>query len=271
MSQNFRLAAIILTTLGVWLLPTAVSAAGTLSQGFTTISAGLPAGSLMVLEQTNQNAVGAATSAQASQLVGAVADKPLVELGSGTKQIQVVVSGLTGVLVSDINGPIKAGDKITASPVEGIGMKVGTSTEIVGTARSDFNTTKASTQSITDKNGKQKQIHIGTVAVQVDVSYYSMPENKLSAIVPVFLLRTGNAIAGKDVSPLRILIGFSCLVVGFLVAGIVLQVAVRSGIISLGRNPLAHKVLRQGLIDVMTTTVGLVIVTIIAFYLILKI
>lgn len=223
----------------------------------------------MTLEQSQQNKVQTATSDQASQLVGVLAEKPLIELGNGTKQVQVVVSGQTDVLVSDINGTVKIGDKITASPVRGVGMKATASTQIVGTAQGNFTGDNATAHNITDKAGQAKQIHIGTIPVQVNVSYYAVSQDKLSSVVPGFLVTAGSAIAGKDVSPMRILIGFTCLLMGFLVGGIVLQAAVRSGIISLGRNPLAHNFLRQGLLDVMATTLGLLVVTIIIFYLVL--
>ncbi len=246
------------------------SASGALSQGFTTDSATLSSGSLAVLQPDQQNKVSPATSDQATQLVGVTANKSLVELGDGTKEIQVVVSGQTSALVSDINGDIKVGDKITASPVSGVGMKATNSTEVVGTAQSNFNSSNATKSSIiTDKSGNKKLLHIGRVTVQVNVSYYAVSQDKFSSIVPAFLVSSGSAIAGKDVSPVRILIGFTCLLIGFLVGGVILQAAVRSGIISLGRNPLAQNTLRRGLIDVMIMTTGLLILTIIVFYLIL--
>jgi hypothetical protein len=105
--------------------------------------------------------------------------------------------------------------------------------------------------------------------VQVNVSYYAAPKDKLNGIVPTFLVNAGSSIAGKDLSPLRVLIGFSSLLVGFVVTGIMLQAAVRSGIISIGRNPLAHASLRRSLLDVLVTSVGVLLVTVIAFYLIL--
>jgi hypothetical protein len=105
----------------------------------------------------------------------------------------------------------------------------------------------------------------------VNVSYYAVPQDKLSAIVPTFLVNLGSSIAGKDLSPLRVLMGFGALIMGFIIAGVMLQTAVRSGLISLGRNPLAHGILRRGLLDVVVTSIGILLITIAAFYLILKI
>ena len=148
-------------------------------------------------------------------------------------------------------------------------MKAIDSTEIVGTAESNLSDSTTSNQAVTDKNGKQTTVKVGLVAVQVNVSYYAAPQNRLDAVVPTFLVNTGSSIAGKDISPLRVLIGFSALLVGFIVAGVMLQAGVRAGVISLGRNPLAGSLLRRSLLDVLITSLGLLAIAIVAFYLIL--
>jgi len=250
--------------------PASAGAVGALSQGFTTTDTSLAAGSLVNLKNKDANEVEKATSDHAEQLIGITADKPLVALGSGGQQVKVVVSGLTPALVSNINGDIKIGDKVAASPIKGLGMKALQSTQVVGIAQSNLADTTTTTEHIKDKNGKVTEVKVGVVSVQVNVSYYAAPRDKLSSIVPTFLVNVGSSIAGKDVSPLRVLIGFSSLLLGFAVTGIMLQAAVRAGIISIGRNPLAHDSLRRSLIDVLVTAVGVLLIAIIAFYLILK-
>ena len=269
--RRYHIAILIGALLPSLALPFSVAASAALSQGFVTSSVSTPPGSLVSLLAGKQNHIELATSARASQLVGVVADKPLVELGSGDAQVQAVVNGQTSALVSDINGDIKIGDKITASPLDGIGMKALISTQIVGTAESNLSDSTTTTRTITDKLGKKTEVHIGSILVQVNVSYYSVAPSALSAVVPTFLLNAGSAIAGKDVSPVRILIAFSSLLVGFIIAGVTLHSAVRSGIISLGRNPLAHNILRQGLVDVLLTTLGLLVLTVVLFYAVLAI
>jgi hypothetical protein len=261
------------STVTVLLAAGNVHASGALSQGFPTTDASLTAGSLAVLHGNGTSSTAEkATSEHASQLIGVVADQPLIAISNSGRQVQVVTSGITAAAVSDINGAVKVGDKITASPIEGVGMKALTSTQIVGTAETNLKDSANSiTKTLTDVTGKSSTVHIGTVQLQVNVSYYVAPQSRLSAIVPTFLVNLGSSIAGKDLSPLRVLIGFSSLIIGFIIAGIMLQTAVRSGIISLGRNPLAHNMLRRGLIDVMVTSVAVLLITIATFYLILKI
>ena len=243
-------------------------AAGALSQGFTTQDSSLGAGTLVAIKSGARGTVEKATSDHAAQLVGIVADKPLVALGDG-QQAQVVVSGLTPAIVSDINGDITVGDKITASPIRGVGMKAKAATEVIGIAESNLKDSETTTTNLTDTNGKKTSVHVGSIDVQVNISYYSPPRSALDAMVPTFLLNLGSSIAGKDLSPLRVLIGFSFLFMGFVIAGIMLQSGVRSGIISLGRNPLAHNFLRRGLIDVLVTSVAVLLITALVFYFVL--
>jgi len=226
-------------------------------------------GTLVDLKTGTANAVEKATSSSAPQLLGVIASKPLIALGGSSKQAQVVVSGLTPTLVSDINGDIKVGDRITASPIQGVGMKADTSTEIVGTAESNLDSSVIATKQIKDDSGKVTSVKLGIIAVQVNVSYYSMPQSKLNNLIPPFLVNLASAIAGRDISPMRVLVSFCSLLVGFVVTGIMLQAGVRAGIISIGRNPLAGKVLRRSLVDVLLTSLGLLALAIITFYLIL--
>lgn len=251
-------------------MPASAAALGALSQSFTTTDRSLSAGTLVTLTSQSANRIQQATSDHASQLVGVTADKPLIALGGGSQSAQVVVSGQTPALVSNINGDIKVGDKITASPLKGVGMKAQESTEVVGIAESNLSDAQTTTQHVTDKDGKSTTVKVGVISLQVNVSYYAAPRDKLSGVVPTFLVNVGSSIAGKDISPLRVLIGFTSLLIGFVITGIMLQAAVRSGIISIGRNPLAHDSLRRSLLDVLVTSLGLLVVTIVAFYLILS-
>lgn len=243
---------------------------GALAQAFTTTDASLPAGTIVDQKSDASSTIEKAISSRAPQLLGVIADKPLVALGGGKQQAQVVVSGLTPTLVSDINGPVMAGDKITASPIQGVGMKATVPSEIVGTAENNLSDSDTTTEQITDKQGKSTAVKLGIVDVQVNVSYFQSNQSKLNDFIPTFLINAGSSIAGKDVSPLRVLVGFSCLLIGFIIAGVMLQAGVRSGIISLGRNPLASGILRRSLVDVLLTSVGLLVLAVITFYLILS-
>lgn len=267
--HRWRLSVSLSVVAALLLAPSVVSGLGAISQGFKTSDTNTTVGSLVSFAEHNKTFVQLATSATADQLAGVIGQKPLVALGGGGEQTKVIVSGLTPTLVSDINGNIQVGDKITASPLRGIGMKAVESSQVVGIAESSLSGSSVSTRTVTDKAGKTSQVHIGTISVQVNISYYAAPQSKIDSLVPAFMVNFSSSIAGKDVSPLRVLLGGFCLFVGFLIAALMLQAAVRSGIISIGRNPLAHDALRRSLVDVLITAMGLILVTIIAFYLVL--
>ena len=251
------------------LMPVTAHALGALAQSFTTTDSTLVAGTMVDLKPGTSSAVEKAVAGQSNQLIGVVADAPLITLGSGAQQAQVVVIGITPVFVSNINGNVEAGDKIAASPIQGVGMNAMNSGDVIGTAEGNLADTQTTTKQIIDKSGKTNSIKIGTVEVLVNVSYYTAPQSNLDAFIPTFLVNVGSFIAGKSVSPSRVLVGFLSLLVGFLVAGIMLNAGVRSGMISLGRNPMARDVLRRSLVDVLITSMGLLLISAILFYLIL--
>jgi hypothetical protein len=122
----------------VWLLlPTAVYAITTISQGFFTNDQA-SVGSIISLKKDSSDQVEVANSSNVSNLLGVVVNdgNSLLTLTSGqARQIQVATSGIVQVLVSNINGNISQGDPITASPIAGVGMRATTTTRIVGNAQ----------------------------------------------------------------------------------------------------------------------------------------
>lgn len=266
-----RFGAVLLSTL---VLGGAVAYASSgVSQGYTTKTKNVEPGSIMGLSP-NTNTAEPADSGQSYQLLGLVADKPLIALSDGTNQVQVVISGPANALVSDLNGEIKAGDKIASSPIVGVGMKATDPGQVVGSAQTDFSKIKTVPETITDKSGAKHTVHVGSMQLQVNVSYFageSASQSALGSIMPPFVLQAANAIAGEPVSPIRVLIGLLALLLGFAIAGIMLQAAVRAGMVSIGRNPLAKKAVRRQLIDVSITAVAIMAVTAVVIYLVLKI
>lgn len=249
------------------------SAASGVSQGYTTKTADVTPGSIMGLSPST-NTAEPATSSEKYQLLGLVADKPLLALSDGSNQVQIVINGPANALVSNINGDIKTGDKIASSPIVGVGMKATDAGQVVGTAQVDFSKIHHVKQDITDKSGHKQTIEIGTMPLQVSVSYFAgtgIDQGILGSVLPPFVLQAANAVAGQPVSPLRVLIGLIALLVGFVIAGIMLQSAVRQGMVSVGRNPLAKKAVRRQLFDVSMTALGVMIVASIVVYIVLKI
>jgi hypothetical protein len=248
-----------------------VQAANTaaISQGFSTTENDLTAGALVSLTSGSQNTIQLANSDRVNQLAGVIGDRPLIELSNNDKEVQVVISGTTLTLISDINGDVKSGDKITASPINGIGMKANASSLVVGTAQADLSSTTTTQKTINDKRGQPQAVKIGAIPVQVNVTYYVAPEDK-NAFLPPFLQSFANAVAGKEVSAIRVLISSLVLMFGFISIAVLLYSSIRSSIISIGRNPLSEGAVRKSLFEVGATSLGILLVMLIAIYLVLS-
>jgi len=239
-----------------------------IAQGFRTSETNLTPGALMSLKLGNNSTVELANSDRVSRLIGVVGSNSLIEFGGESGSIQVVTSGVTQALVSDANGPINAGDKITASPIDGIGMKTTDNSQIVGTAQVAMNTATARTRTVQGKDGSQITVHIGLVQIQVGVTFYVTPNSQVS-FLPAFLQDFANTVSGKEVSPVRVIIAALILLLAFLSIAVLLYSTVRSSIISIGRNPLSEKAVRKSIIQIGITVAGILLLTLITIYLIL--
>jgi hypothetical protein len=243
--------------------------ASAIAQGFQTTETNLTPGALMCLKPGSTNSVELANTARVERLVGVVGNDNLVELGdSGANNTQVVTSGTTLTLVSDANGEVNAGDKITASPIEGIGMKATASVQVVGTAQASLNSGSTQTKTVTATDGSLIDVHVGRIPVQVNVTFY-LSASEQKTFLPLFLQDFANTVSGKEVSPVRVLIAALILVLAFLSIAVLLYSTVRSSIISIGRNPLSEKALRKSLFQIGTVVIGILLLTLITIYLIL--
>lgn len=256
--------------------PTAFAAvnSGAISQSYKTSTDDISQGTLLSVTSDDSTVVEPANStSNGANIIGVAADKPLVELsGNGGGKVSVVVSGSTEILASDVNGVIHVGDKITASPIGGIGMKAVEASEIVGTAQANFDDITTVSRTIKDSDGAEQTIKVGLLPLAVNISYYATTktaEGMLSSLVPPFLQALANSVTGRQVSPLRVMLGTSALFFGFVTVTVMLYASIRSGVISLGRNPLAEKSLRKGLVDVVVAAIGLLVITIVVAYVVL--
>jgi hypothetical protein len=249
-------------------LPAAAQSNSAIAQQFQTTKQGITAASLVSIQQGNTNSIELGNFEHPERLVGVVSDNPLIELSNGDSGVQVVTSGLTKVLVSDINGSVASGDKITASPIEGVGMKATENITVVGTAQSPLTSSK--TQKIKDKSGKEVTVHIGLIAIQVGVAFYNADAGKKSTFIPSFLQSLANNVAGRNVSPIRVLTAALILLLLFVSITVLLYSAVRSSIISIGRNPLSELAVRKSLFQVALTVFAVLLFAVALVYIVLR-
>jgi hypothetical protein len=248
-------------------VPAGAQSNSSLAQGYSVDSGRgqIVAGALVSLK-ANSRSVELAATDTADRLVGVVDQKPLLVISDGSQQSQVVLSGTTAVLVSDVNGAIKAGDKITASPIAGVGMHATSDARVVGTAQNDFDLSKAQTESITDIHGQSHTVHLGYVQLQVGLANYQAPG---SNFLPPFVQNLANNVAGKQVSLIRVVFATVLLLFSFISVAILISSSIRSAMISIGRNPLAAVNIRKSLYQVGGVTLLVLGATLVACYLIL--
>jgi hypothetical protein len=244
---------------------------GILTQGFQG-NASLPTGALVSLTNNNSESIELSTTSLAEQLVGVVNERAFLELSDTDSTIQVVLDGTTATLVSDLNGTISKGDRITVSPVAGVGMKATESAIIVGIAQADLSSVDTTTRSITDRDGRTRSIHVGLVPVQINVAAYVSPTNdQKEGGISAALQNIASTIAGRPISPVRAILAAIITLLLMTIIVVVLYAAVRSSIISIGRNPLSESSLRKSLVRVGLIVLGLAIIGFAIVYAILRI
>ena len=235
----------------------------------------LQRGMVVQLKASDTTKVEAVTQKTQDKSHGVVVDSndAPVTLSSEGKKVFVATAGHYETLVSTQNGPIKAGDFIAVSAIDGIGMKASQQElYVIGRALGDFDgkANAISTTTIKDSGGASKSINIGRV--DVDITVAKNPNLKgREANLPAVLQRVSEAIAGKPVNTARVYVGLFVFILSTFVAGVLMLGGIRSGIISIGRNPLGKKAIIRGMLQVILTGITIFITGIFGVYLLLKI
>lgn len=246
-----------------------VRGASSIAQGFETNDPSIVSGALVSLKSKEGNTVELASGENIDRLLGVAGQNSLIELSSnGTGTVQIVTAGEAVVLVSDINGDVKTGDKITTSPIAGVGMRALTSTLVIGTAQANLSSVETNSRTVTDKGGAKQTVRIGAIPIQVDKVFYEAPDDQ-NSYVPPMLQDFANNLAGRPVSPIRVLVAGFLILFVFVTVIVLLYSSVRSSIISIGRNPLSEAAVHKSLWQVGLTIFGVMAFTVIIVYLIL--
>ncbi len=266
-NAKFLLAGVLI--LSVLFLPVAAGAVTLLSQGYLTVT-DLPNGSIVSLKKDSSDNVEASTMENSGNIFGVVIDgsnSQLILSSGKSKQVQVATSGVNQVLVSDINGKIEAGDSITASPINGVGMKATTNAKVIGVAQDKFPNDTGAKQEVKDKKGKTKQVTLGQIPVLVNVSYFYKTPDK--TLIPTAIQNIANALAGKEVKTLPILISMGIFLVTLVMVVSIIYAMIRSSIISVGRNPMAQSAIYRNVIQLSALVVVILGVAVVSIYMVL--
>jgi hypothetical protein len=246
------------------------SATPLISQGFLT-HGDVPSGSIVSLQKNSTDYIDLSTTTNANNILGIVIDgspSPVVISSDQANQAQVATNGVEKVLVSDINGNIEVGDSVTASPISGVGMKATSNTKAVGIAQDNFPNTTSKKQSYKDKSGKEHSVNIGEVPVLVNVAdFFKQPEKTL---IPQAIQNIANALAGKKVDSLPILISIGIFIVTLIVVVSIIYALIHSSIISVGRNPMSQAAVYRNVLQLSGLVVVILIGSVASIYMVLR-
>lgn len=233
-------------------------------------------GTIVQLAGKDAKQVKIATQAELQNMFGVTVDRNQLSLTLTSENIKnetfVAVSGTYNVLVSNQGGPIAVGDYVTLSSVNGVAMKAGTEEKTVfgrAVGAFDGNGVTLGTTTLKDSKGDTKTVTLGQVPVTINIQR-NPNEKSTKADVPEFLQRIGQAIAEKEVSPIRIYLSMAITAVSLIAAIAVLYSGVRSGVISIGRNPMSKKSIFRALLEIILTSILILVIGLFAVYLLLK-
>ena len=258
----------------VFLTTTAFSGAQTITQGYSSDSL-LQRGTIVSLVLDDAKKVEPSSLDNDERMQGVIvsANDATFTLSSEDEKTFVATNGRFDVFVSNENGVIQGGDYITISRVAGIGMKAGESEPyIIGKAVENFDgeTNVLSTTDI-DDNGITKKVSIGRIMVDIGVAGNPLLKPSRAAL-PGFLQKAAETVAGRSpVNPIRVYISMFILLTAAIVAGILLYSGVKSSLISIGRNPLSKKSITKGIVQVIMTSILILLLGIFGVYLLLRI
>ena len=245
------------------------------TQGYSS-DINLPRGSVVGISNDDTNKVELVNSDESESVLGVVVrnNDTAVTLTDDRTGVFVATTGRFQVLVTDLNGDVEPGDFVSISPIEGIAMKTDDNQKfVVGEALEPTNFGDSaniiSQYTVTNPDGSETEVVIGRILVDIDVQ--PNPNARSTDRAPEFLVNFSETIAGKPVSALRIYAAIAVLMVASAVAGSLLYSAVRSSIISIGRNPLSKRSVLAGLSQVVIISVIIFMSGLFAVYLILKV
>lgn len=167
-------------------------------------------------------------------VVTSVADSA-VSLTDKDNVVPVTTTGKTNLYMSDINGEIINGDRLTLSPLAGILMKAGPDSRVIVGIATGKTTGQKITQTIRLEEGtKQVSVYLHGAILEKEVRDW-----ETGATDKPFLLLAGESITGKEVSMVQVVAAMAITLFTFVFIGSVIYSNVRNSTIAIGRNPLS--------------------------------
>ena len=242
------------------------------SEGYSS-SNNIQIGSIVSLNPKNSQSVITANVNNVNNLLGVIINKNSsnISFNSNQSSLEVGTSGIYATNVSTINGNIAKGDKITASIIEGVGMKATSASRIVGTAINGFDSTAigASKQDISGANGKKYTVYVGQTLINVSVADFSGLTSTLSENSTIRPCQSFfSKIVHKNVSQSQTVAAMTIIMVCVIVSMFLILASTIVSIRSIGRNPLARKGITRHTILIILMVTAILLISFAAAYLV---
>lgn len=235
------------------------SRAATIGEQFTSGNS-VTIGSIVSLDAENQDEVKLSNTDNANYILGVAVDpnSNALNFEKYNGGVSVAFNGEVQVFVSDINGLIQKGDFVSASWLEGVGMKsLGNDRQrLLGVALEDYSAEEAKYYGAVNTPEGDKNVSVDSILLRIlDKEGFSTSTDKKDGLEGVI-----SRIAGKNVSFARVLAGSIVFVVCLGVAGVFIVSAIKNSFISIGRNPLSSNSILKSLVHVSGLSVSVILV-----------
>lgn len=231
-------------------------------------------GMIVALKAADSSKVVPLTTATVTDMLGVAispSQAPITLSGDAGTQVYVATSGQFRVLVSNQNGAVKAGDYISISALNGIGMKAEDSeSTVLGRAAADMTSANVLEKNV-NVNTSSGPVTVAIAAIPISINIANNPNTGHgTGNLPGFLQIVSNGIANKPVDASRVYLGLGVMFVAAFVGGGVLYSGVRGSLLSIGRNPLARKSILGALFQAIVVGLIIFVLGLISVYLLLK-
>src|SRR3989344_8247752 len=195
-----------------------------------------------------------------NHIFGIIQENPVIVFTEASGSGRVIGrSGDSMVKITDFNGEIKIGDRVTSSPIAGYGMKATQSGYVIGVVTA----APSNTGSLSYQN---RQFNAGTAQVALKIEYAELSTPRSSIRLLEYI---GAAFFRNIQDPERVTQAVKAIIAGLIaiisfgIGFFAFSRAISKGVEAIGRNPLAKRaiqvsILIQLVLTIFTTLAGLV-------------
>lgn len=216
--------------------------------------------------------VEAASTEDNRKILGVVVgvDDPQPGLNNALNKVLVARSGKISILVSDVNGTIQSGDKISTSQIPGVSMKAAKGETAIGIAKEAYDGSKGqNSYEVTNSSGVTKTAN--SAAIHAEIQLQNLNGGSGASGSASVSDRADTPNDGNFISSTGVIISIVIVLILIVIMVIIVYTNVRSSFISIGRNPLEQKGIPKELNKTLFTALGFMAVCIVIIFLITKI